>query len=185
VVRDHPLKAVKQELQLHGHCAEVPLEYLNAAEVQAYLVQWLPNLAATTEVAGLVHRCTEGHPLFMVHVVDDLAHQGVLSKPDPALGSTPLVAAEASVPAALQPLIELQLGRLSPATQQVLEVASVVGVEFAEASVAAGLPTAMDTIPEICEALARRGEFLEVRGLAKWPDGTVSGRYGFRHALYQ
>jgi predicted ATPase len=85
----------------------------------------------------------------------------------------------------LQPLIELQLGRLSPATQQVLEVASVVGVEFAEASVAAGLPTAMDTIPEICEALARRGEFLEVRGLAKWPDGMVSGRYGFRHALYQ
>jgi predicted ATPase len=33
--------------------------------------------------------------------------------------------------------------------------------------------------------LARQGQFLEDRGLAEWPDGTVSGCYGFRHALYQ
>ena len=33
--------------------------------------------------------------------------------------------------------------------------------------------------------LARQGQFLEERGLEAWPDGTVSGRYGFRHALYQ
>jgi hypothetical protein len=40
-------------------------------------------------------------------------------------------------------------------------------------------------VASICERLARRGQFLEDRGLAEWPDGTVSGRYGFRHALYQ
>jgi DNA-binding winged helix-turn-helix (wHTH) protein len=113
VVRAHPLKAVKQELQLHGQCAEVPLEYLNRTDVQAYLAQRLPDLAATTEVAGFVHRRTEEHPLFMVHVGDDLAQQGVLANPDPALGSGPFAAGEAAVPAALQPLIELQLGRLS------------------------------------------------------------------------
>jgi hypothetical protein len=26
---------------------------------------------------------------------------------------------------------------------------------------------------------------LEERGIAEWPDGTISRRYGFRHALYQ
>ncbi len=50
---------------------------------------------------------------------------------------------------------------------------------------AAGLPAAQDTVAEICEMLARRRQFLDDRGLAEWPDGTVSGRYGFRHALYQ
>jgi predicted ATPase len=37
----------------------------------------------------------------------------------------------------------------------------------------------------VCERLARRGLFLEERELATWPDGTVSGRYAFRHGLYQ
>ena len=30
-----------------------------------------------------------------------------------------------------------------------------------------------------------RGSFIEDRGLARSPDGTVGGRYGFRHALYR
>ena len=82
-------------------------------------------------------------------------------------------------------MIELQLGQLDAEEQQVLEVASVVGAEFAEASVAAGLPLPLDAIAARCEGLAQRGQFIEDRGLAAWPDGTVSGRYGFRHALYQ
>jgi hypothetical protein len=80
--------------------------------VQAYLAQRLPDLAATTEVVGLMHRRTERHPLSMVHVVDYLAQQGTLATLDPALGSKPFAAAAAEGPAALQPLIELQLGRL-------------------------------------------------------------------------
>ena len=61
----------------------------------------------------------------------------------------------------------------------------MVGAEFTEASVAAGLPLPLDAMAARCEGLAQRGQFIEDRGLAAWPDGTVSGRYGFRHALYQ
>jgi predicted ATPase len=78
IVRAHPLKAVKQELQLHGQCAEVPLGYLTKAEVQAYLDQRLPGQGATAAVAAWVHRRTDGHPLFVVHIVDDLVQQGWL-----------------------------------------------------------------------------------------------------------
>ena len=53
------------------------------------------------------------------------------------------------------------------------------------ASVAAGVQMAPDAVEVVCERLARQGQFLEDRGLVEWPDGTVSGRYGFRHALYQ
>jgi hypothetical protein len=98
-----------------------------------------------------------------VHVVDDLAYQRALSRPDSALWSEPFAPTETTVPGTLQPLLELQ---------QVLEVA-------------AWLPTAPDTIVEIGEWLARRGEFIESRGLAEWPDDTESGRHGFRHALHQ
>jgi hypothetical protein len=185
ILRDHPLKAAKQELQLHGQCTELPLEYLNAAEVHAYLVQRLAGPAATTHLSAWVHQRTEGHPLFMVHAVDDLARQKQPTDAAAAEGTDPFAAMAIEVPAGLQSLIELQLGRLNPETQQVLEVASAVGVEFAMASVAAGLALHVEAIEELCEELARRGQFIADVGLAEWPDGTVSGRYSFRHALYR
>src|SRR5262249_5635362 len=123
-----------------------------------------------------VHQRTEGQPLFMVHVVDDLAREGRLTAP---------ATVEAAAPVALQRLIDLQLGRLGAEVQQLLEVASVVGAGFAEASGAAGLSIPLDAITTMCEALARQGQFIVDLGLVEWPDGTVSGRYGFRHALYQ
>jgi len=89
------------------------------------------------------------------------------------------------VPQGLQDLLEAQLGRLTATEQQVLEGGSVAGAEFVVASVAAGVPMAPDAVETVCERLARQGQFLEDRGLVEWPDGTVSGRYGFRHALYQ
>jgi DNA-binding winged helix-turn-helix (wHTH) protein len=183
ILRQHPLKAAKQELQLHGHCGDVALGYLPVAAVQAYLAQRGPTAAATAARAAWVHQRTEGHPLFMVHVVEELARSGWLTAAT-ATGAAGRGAA-AEVPAGLQQLIELQLGQLDAEVEQVLEVASVVGVEFAEASVAAGLPLPLDAIATICEGLAQRGQFIEDQGLAAWPDGTVSGRYSFRHALYQ
>ena len=81
ILRQHPLKAAKQELQLHGHCADVALGYLPVAAVQAYLAQRGPAAAATAERAAWVHRRTEGHPLFMVHVVEELARSGGLTAP--------------------------------------------------------------------------------------------------------
>ena len=183
ILRQHPLKAVKQELQLHGHCAEVPLGYLSVAAVQAYLAQRGLAAAATAEGAAWVHRRTEGHPLFMVHVVEELARGGGLARG--RRPRRPGAARRWRCRRAYKQLIELQLGQLDAEEQQVLEVASVVGAEFTEASVAAGLPLPLDAIAARCEGLARRGQFIEDRGLAAWPDGTVSGRYGFRHALYQ
>jgi predicted ATPase len=50
-----------------------------------------------------------------------------------------LAAAVDVIPTGVQQLIELQLGRLSKDEQRVLEAASLVGVEFAVASVAAAL----------------------------------------------
>src|SRR5262245_7759379 len=148
ILRQHPLKAARQELQLHGHCADVPLGYLPVTAVQAYLAQRGPTAAATAARAAWVHRRTDGHPLFMVHVVEELARSGWLTAAI-ATGAAGRGAA-AEVPAGLQQLIELQLGQLGPEEQQALEVASVVGAEFAEASVAAGLPLPLDAIATIC-----------------------------------
>ena len=88
------------------------------------------------------------------------------------------------VPATLRALIEHQLTHCSPAAQTLLEAASVAGVEFAAAAVAAGLKRADDKIEAQRATLAHNEQFLQARGRAEWPDGTVTACFGFHHALY-
>ena len=92
--------------------------------------------------------------------------------------------ARGGVPDTLRQLIERQVEQLSKAEQRLLEVASVAGVEFASVEVAAGLHTAVEEVETICERFARAGQWLRMVGFAEWPDGTLSGRYSFLHALY-
>ena len=181
IVYAHPLKAVKQELVAHGQATELPLGGLGLEAIATYLAQREElTEAAREDLAAVVYRRTEGHPLFMVQVVDYLVQHGPLPGGAGAEGALDL-----EVPQGLKDLLEAQLGRLGATAQQVLEVGSVAGAEFVVASVAAGAQMAPEAVEAVCEALARQGQFLEDRGLAEWPDGTVSGHYGWRHALYQ
>jgi predicted ATPase/ABC-type cobalamin/Fe3+-siderophores transport system ATPase subunit len=186
IIHDHPLKRVKQELAMHGHCTEVPLGGLHREAVAAYLAQHQAAPEARETIAAFVYRRTEGHPFFMVHVVDYLAQQDLLHAPVPATaGGTGGLLRDSGVPQGLRELIEAQVEQLERTEQAVLQIGSVAGAEFAVASVAVTTQASHDVVEAICERLAQCGQFLEDRGLAVWPDGTVSGRYGFRHALYQ
>jgi class 3 adenylate cyclase len=198
LVQGHPLRAVKQELQTRGYCAELLLDFLNEADIAEYLAVRFAFSAPVREaarggeaprtslqrLARLIHRRTDGNPLFMVNVVRDLLARGVLAQSEgrwELKGEAEEVAG--GVPENLQQLIAQQLERLRPETQCLLEVASVVGAEFSAAAVAAGME--VDGIEEQCEALVRQKHFLRASGTAEWPDGTVAARYGFLHAPYQ
>jgi tetratricopeptide (TPR) repeat protein len=89
------------------------------------------------------------------------------------------------VPATLRALMELQLAHLRPEDQTLLEAASVAGIEFSAATVAAAVERADEVVEARCAALARQGQFLQVCDHMEWPDGTVTACYSFRHALYQ
>lgn len=134
-------------------------------------------------VVAWVSQRTAGHPLFMLQVLDALHQRGLLRAL--ALDEAEAPTLDLVMPPGLQQLLEAQLERLEPTAQQVLEAASVAGAEFAVASVAGGLELAPAVIDGVCEGLARQGQFLTDAGLVDWPDGTLSGRYGFRHTLYQ
>jgi tetratricopeptide (TPR) repeat protein len=51
--------------------------------------------------------------------------------------------------------------------------------------VAAGVGAPVEDIDTRCAMFARQGQLVCADGLATWPDGTVTGRYRFGHALYQ
>jgi DNA-binding winged helix-turn-helix (wHTH) protein/tetratricopeptide (TPR) repeat protein len=175
IERGHPLGAVTQELARHGACEELALPGLDAAEVGRYVTARLGGEAGES-LGGPVHRRTEGLPLFVVHVVDALVQQGLVT------GDADV---ETAVPPSLRQMIEQQLDRLRPDARRLLEAASVAGGTFSAATLAAALQDPVEDVEERCEALARREQFLRAAGVEEWPDGTVAAGYAFRHVLYQ
>jgi predicted ATPase len=181
----HPLRWVKHELQLHGYCDEIPLEFLSVPEVGQYLARRFPGHGLPSELALVLHRSTDGNPLFLVNMIDYLIGQGQLREVDGRWRLSGRAEDVASrVPETLWELVEKQVGRLTADEQAVLVTASVAGAEFSAAvAVAPGMDPRHAELR--CETLARRGQFLRAVGSSEWPDGTMAGRYAFIHALYQ
>jgi predicted ATPase len=190
IVHSHPLQTVKAELLRHRQCVELSLELLTAAEIAQYLSGRFPAGPSATvsfrRLAQVMHRRTDGHPLFMVTAVEALVQQGKLVQQRgrwELRAGAERVAME--VPESLHQLVEQQLSQLSPEDRRLLEAASVAGVQFSAAAAAAGLEEAVEAVEDRCSTLAQRGQMLQAGGIEEWPDGTVASRYRFRHVLYQ
>ena len=181
----HPLQTVVQELKMHRRGDELALTLLTETAVAEYLTARFPGTALPNGLARLVHQRTEGNPLFMVNVVDAWEAEGRLEEGVGTQGlRLGLDELAQGVPESLRQMLAQQLERLSVEEQGVLAAASVAGVEFSAAAVAAGLATDVVEAETQCETLARRQQWLRSIGIDEWPDGTVAGRYAFIHALY-
>jgi DNA-binding winged helix-turn-helix (wHTH) protein len=172
IVHGHPLRALKQDLGLHRQCVELRLEGLSEAAVAAYLTARFPGFSLPAGLVHVLHRHTEGQPLFMIQAVDSWVQHGWATEvAGEWVMQVGVEAVEPGVPVSVWQMILQQFDGLSPAEQGVLEAASAVGVEFTTAAVAAGVESPIGPVEERCEALVRRGQFL--RGC-----GGRSGRMG-------
>src|SRR5262245_59965501 len=185
VLQAHPLHGLVQELGARGQVHELPLELLSAADVAAYLAGRLQGPIAAP-LTTFVHERTDGNALFMVNIVEHLVQQRLLAR---HAGQWSLRAGEqasvARLPEEVRQLLLRRLDTLPAAARRVLDVASVMGQEFAVAVVAAGAQCPVEDVEALSGGLAAHGRFIADTGLTVWPDGTRSGCYRFHHALYQ
>jgi DNA-binding winged helix-turn-helix (wHTH) protein/tetratricopeptide (TPR) repeat protein len=168
---EHPLRAMKEELELHQQAVELRLPLLSKADVAGYLAQRFSD--GTEKIASAVYARSEGNPLFMVNVIDYLVEQGSFADAD-----------KIEAPRNIRQMIERNLQRLLPDEQRILEAASVAGAVFSAASIAAVLERPLAEIDTCCTQLAKREQFVARLGPSTWPDGTSSTGFRFRHALY-
>ena len=182
----HPLEHLRVELLAQGRCQELVLDLLDEVEVGDYLRARFGEHAFPSELARVIGRRTEGNPLFIVNVVEDLVARGLIVR---RAGRWELRAVpeevEVSVPENLRQMIDRRIGQLEENEQRVLAAGSVAGMEFSAASVAAALHVATTEVEECCDMLARRHLFIRPLGTGEWPDGTVASRYRFVHALHR
>jgi hypothetical protein len=82
-------------------------------------------------------------------------------------------------------MIDAQIESLDPEVQRILEVASVSGVQFSSGVSIAPASVDEDRFEQICEDLSGLRRVLRRLGPIRFPDGSVSSRYEFSHALYR
>jgi len=173
----HALSKIRGELRVRNLCTELELGALTEIEVGAYLAGRLKG-RCSQDLAGAIYRRTKGHPLFMSTLVDQLKSDVGGLSPEALLDST--------VPSDLATFIELRLADLDLNEREVLEMASVVGEIFSTAEINAAIEQDADhpSVDRLCERIARRGELLDDADPTRWPDGTLTDCYRFRHTLY-
>ncbi|MGE0820870.1 MAG: AAA family ATPase [Candidatus Binatia bacterium] len=182
---DHPLKKLRTQTHRPDRCHTLTPSFLSAEAVQQYLRQRFVDRVLPSGVEQLVQHHAEGNPLFMVNVVDYLEQQGVLDGDDDERVRQLLNGAAIGVPENLRQLINCHFEQMGDEEKEVLMAASVAGMEFSAATVAAGLGRDDGTIELTCADLAQRKQFLQSVGVVEWPDGTFVSGYRFTHVLYQ
>lgn len=186
IARDHSLWTVAHDLMLHGQIQELPLTLLTEPEVARYLAARFEGRESPLDLVRLLHQRTNGNPLFLVAMVDYLERRGwIAAIADRVVIQWGLEAIATAIPTTLRQLIEQQQEQLSAAERRLLEAASVAGLEWSAAAVAAAVGEAQVWVEELGAGLERREQFVQARGVEEWPDGTLTERWAFRHALYQ
>ena len=183
---DHPLKTLKRELVVHELGHEIALEPLETSEVAEYLATASEGAAVPEGLAELIHRRTEGNPLFMIAALKHMRAQRLIAQENAGLTLTvPLQEVEVLAPESLQQMIESQIERLSDEERRALEAGSVAGVLFSTVVTAAAANMDVEDLEHLCEGVLHRHQLVRSAEPQEFPDGTASSRYEFAHALYR
>ena len=180
-----PLHALKRDLVARQLGHEIVLEPLDETDLVQYLAARGASAAAASQLATVLHRHTEGNPLFVLGMLEHLLRREIV---DMEGGwRLTLDAAETSldVPESLRQMISAQIDRLTDDEQQVLEVGSIAGMSFAPMICALTADLKPDECEGCCDALVRRGEVLRLDSMQQLPNGSIVERYAFVHALYR
>ena len=180
----HPLNRVMRHLVARGSAGSLALEPIDNNDIRQLLDRRFGGHELPAALGAIIDRMTGGTPLFVVSALDHLVERGMIAERDGRWQlTTTLDEIVAHRVDSVMQLIDLQLDRLPPDEQRVLEAASVVGFEFSTGACAAALDRSIEAIDDICDDLARRGAFLRRDGAEEWPEGTLQPRYGFIHGL--
>jgi len=129
VDRSHPLSSALAELRRGQNFLRVPLRGLTAEEVQRMMAS-VSQREIPWPFAELVHRQTEGNPLFVQEMLRYLVEEGLVSEQGGSLRRVGDASLAGRIPEGLRDVIGKRLSRLSEQTNQALAVAAVMGREF-------------------------------------------------------
>ena len=185
-ISKHPLGTYVRELSAHRVCEEFPLEALPDQDVGAYLnARFAPN-DFPSEIAALIARKTEGHPLFLSGLADFLIERGDITWNENSwILTRPPAELSLEVPLNVRSIIRNRIERLEESDRRLLEYASIEGEEFTSTMVSALLELEEVAVQEQLDRIDKVHRLVRRLEEQELPDGSAAIRYRFAHALYQ
>jgi predicted ATPase/DNA-binding winged helix-turn-helix (wHTH) protein len=186
----HPLKEFAHDLLLQRLCTEIVLGPLGKAATLKLLAHELGVETAPQRLGDFIYRHAEGNPMFTLVLLRHLmarrlvVRQGAEGEADWRLAAN-IEEMDAGVPEELAQMLELEIERLTPAEQCLLEAGSLMSVAFPAWAVAAALGKDPLETEEACDELAHRLYFVQRAGQDELPNGERSTFYAFTHGMYR
>lgn len=180
----HPVVMLSHTLLLRGACEVIDLAPLERGSIGTWLTHGASLNPLDEELAQLVAERSGGNPLFMQTILDHLHEQAWVDK-TPGAWHQKATAAQLrrALPPAIAQVIEMRIQRLTLDAQRALEAASVAGLTFAPATTAAAAAMTVEVFEDLCDGLARHGQFIRRAGMRSLPDGASTQSFDFTHAL--
>jgi predicted ATPase/DNA-binding winged helix-turn-helix (wHTH) protein len=185
-----PCLRLRQDLLMRQLCAEIVLHPLRRFAVEQLLSRRLEQEPLPPGLAAFVHQHSQGNPLFAIAILEHLIAQSYLVRVETQGAAQweqrgSFEDKEASIPSGLAQMIDVDIEKLAPEEQRILEAGSLSGIAFPVWAVAAALDADAAAIEEACDALARRVFFVQHGGHDELPGGAQSSFYVFVHSLYR
>lgn len=185
------LESLRREALQHDECDELRLAPLAAEQVAACLAAQFCENEFPDELAAVLYRRTEGHPLFLTRLLSylvqrrDIIRRREGERPGVWALARPLEGLALDVPEDVRAMVRRKLDSLRDPERLALSYASVEGSEFSSRVLAELLGADALALEEQLQPLESRHRLIETIGVERWPDGQLSTRYRFAHALYQ
>jgi DNA-binding winged helix-turn-helix (wHTH) protein len=184
------LKSIKQDLLVRHLCTELALEPLSRQSVRRLLRQRLDQEDLPAALDDFIYQRSGGNPLFANALLDQMIAERSITRTG-AEGNgrweqvTSISSLEVAVPQELARLIELEIDRLSPREQRVLEAGSLMNIAFPVWAVSAALGENPEIVEELCDGLEHRTGMVRRAGHDDLPNGMRSDFYSFAHEFYR
>ena len=178
VDRAHPLSTALTELHKVSNFARIHLRGLSRDDVLRLLAE-TSHQRVPPSFAELMHRQTDGNPLFVHEVLRYVLAEGLVERRDGALRRVGEDSLAGRIPEGLRDAVGKRLSRLSESTNRVLSVASVIGREFQLEVLERVLASPEEEVERALEE-ARAAAIIEERSVL----GTAI-TYRFSHAFFQ
>ena len=182
----HPFLAVRLELLAHGACRELMPGPLGVAAIERYVSLQFPQHAFPSGIAELIHRRTEGHPLFVTDLLRELRRRHVIRQQDgrwTVIGD--LAAMERELPPSVRSLIQRKMEALEDTDRRLLGAASVQGTDFDTLALAGALGMSEEDVEMRLERIEREHALVRFADEEETRNRQLTLRYRFAHHVYQ
>ncbi len=182
----HPFLSVRLELLAHGACRELTPGPLDVAAIDRYVSLQFPQHGFPSGIAELIHRRTEGHPLFVADLLRELRRRHVIRQLDGRWTMTgDLAALERELPASVRSLIQRKMEALDDVDRRLLGAASVQGADFDTLALAGALGMGEEDVESRLERIEREHALVRFAEEEETRNRLLTLRYRFSHQVYQ